>query len=78
VYNLLVRDLLVENYKAWNIAKIRMLFPDHVVERIIATPLIGSVYEDKMVCEEERNGFTLSNRVTSLLCNVLFAVINTM
>jgi hypothetical protein len=32
-----------------------MLFPNHVVERIIASPLIGSVYEDKMVWEGERN-----------------------
>ncbi|MCI30874.1 hypothetical protein A2U01_0052085, partial [Trifolium medium] len=56
VYNLLVRDLMVDNYKAWNIAKIRMLFPDHVAGRIIATPLIGSVYEDKLVWEGERNG----------------------
>jgi hypothetical protein len=47
---------MVENYKAWNIAKISMLFPDHVARRIIASPLIGSVYEDKMVWEGERNG----------------------
>ncbi|XP_045809807.1 uncharacterized protein LOC123904158 [Trifolium pratense] len=33
-----------------------MLFPVQVAERIIATPLIGSVYVDKMVWEEERNG----------------------
>ncbi|XP_045797989.1 uncharacterized protein LOC123892220 [Trifolium pratense] len=39
---------MVDNYKAWNIAKIRMLFPYHVVERNMATPLIGSVYEDKL------------------------------
>lgn len=56
VYHLLVRDLMVENYKAWNVAKIRTLFSDHVAERIIATPLIGSVYEDKLVWEGERNG----------------------
>jgi hypothetical protein len=47
---------MVENYKAWNIAKISMLFPDHVARRIIASPLIGLVYEDKMVWEGERNG----------------------
>jgi hypothetical protein len=33
-----------------------MLLPDHVSKRIIATPLISSVYEDKMVWEGERNG----------------------
>ncbi|MCH89277.1 putative ribonuclease H protein, partial [Trifolium medium] len=56
MYNLFVRDLMVDNYKAWNVTKIRMLFPVQVAERIIATPLIGSVYVDKMVWEEERNG----------------------
>ncbi|CAJ2668628.1 unnamed protein product [Trifolium pratense] len=56
MYNLFVRDLMVDNYKAWNVSKIRMLFPVQVAERIIATPLIGSVYVDKMVWEEERNG----------------------
>ncbi|GAU49279.1 hypothetical protein TSUD_407190 [Trifolium subterraneum] len=56
VYNLYVRDLIVDNYKAWNIAKICMLFSDQAAERIIATPLIGSIYEDKLVWEWELNG----------------------
>jgi len=56
MYNLFVRDLMIDNYKAWNVTKIRMLFPVQVAERIIVTPLIGSVYVDKMVWEEERNG----------------------
>ncbi|GAU48605.1 hypothetical protein TSUD_327170 [Trifolium subterraneum] len=45
VYQLSVRDLLHENYKAWNIA-----------EKILETPLVSSVREDKVVWEEERNG----------------------
>ncbi|GAU45240.1 hypothetical protein TSUD_291240 [Trifolium subterraneum] len=56
VYDLFVKDLLLENYKAWDIAKIRHLFFGPVVEEIIATPLISSVKEDKLVWEEERNG----------------------
>ncbi|CAJ2644561.1 unnamed protein product [Trifolium pratense] len=56
MYNLFVRDLMIDDYKAWNVTKIRMLFPVQVAERIIATPLIGSVYVDKMVWEEERDG----------------------
>jgi hypothetical protein len=56
VYDLFVKDLLLENYKAWDIAKIRNLFLGPVVEEIIATPLISSVKEDKVVWEEERNG----------------------
>ncbi|GAU35453.1 hypothetical protein TSUD_364090 [Trifolium subterraneum] len=53
VYDFFVKDLLLENYKACNIAKIRNLFIGPVVEEIIATPLINSVKEDK----EERNGY---------------------
>ncbi|GAU18647.1 hypothetical protein TSUD_124800 [Trifolium subterraneum] len=56
VYDLFVKDLLLENYKAWDIAKIRNLFLGPVVEEIIATPLISSVKEDKVIWEEERNG----------------------
>ncbi|XP_045801294.1 uncharacterized protein LOC123895120 [Trifolium pratense] len=55
MYNLFVRDLMIDNYKALNVTKIRMLFTVQVAERIIATPLIGSVYVDKMVWEYERN-----------------------
>ncbi|PNX57882.1 hypothetical protein L195_g058914, partial [Trifolium pratense] len=53
VYHLVVKDLLLENYKAWDIAKIRNLFTGRVVEEIIVTPLISSV---KVVWEDERNG----------------------
>ncbi|GAU25272.1 hypothetical protein TSUD_17850 [Trifolium subterraneum] len=54
VYQLSVRDLLHENYKAWNI-KVRNLFSKDVAERILETPLVSSVREDKEVWEEERN-----------------------
>ncbi|GAU48815.1 hypothetical protein TSUD_99870 [Trifolium subterraneum] len=56
VYQLSVRDLLHENYKAWNIAKVRNLFSGDAAERILETPLVNSVREDKVVWEEERNG----------------------
>ncbi|MCH95897.1 ribonuclease H protein, partial [Trifolium medium] len=56
VYQLYVKDLLLDNYKAWDIAKVRNLFSGDAVERILATPLMGSVKEDKVVWEEERNG----------------------
>ncbi|GAU46451.1 hypothetical protein TSUD_402180 [Trifolium subterraneum] len=55
VYDLFVKDLLLENYKTCDIAKIRNLFIGPVVKEIIATPLISSVKEDKVVWEEERN-----------------------
>ncbi|GAU50327.1 hypothetical protein TSUD_290630 [Trifolium subterraneum] len=56
VFQLSVRDLLHENYKAWNIAKVRNLFSKDVAEKILETPLLSSVREDKVVWEEERNG----------------------
>ncbi|PNX93884.1 ribonuclease H, partial [Trifolium pratense] len=48
VYQLFVKDLLHENYKAWNTAKVRSLFSGDVMDRILATPLVGSVREDKV------------------------------
>ncbi|GAU36186.1 hypothetical protein TSUD_274640 [Trifolium subterraneum] len=56
VYQLSVRDLLHEKYKAWNIVKVRNLFSKDVAEKILETPLVSSVREDKVVWEEERNG----------------------
>ncbi|GAU51241.1 hypothetical protein TSUD_412390 [Trifolium subterraneum] len=56
VYQLSVRDLLHDNYKAWNIAKVRNLFSKDVAEKILEIPLVSSVREDKVVWEEERNG----------------------
>ncbi|GAU31848.1 hypothetical protein TSUD_114590 [Trifolium subterraneum] len=56
VYQLSVRDLLHENYKAWNMVKVRNLFSKDVAEKILETPLVSSVREDKVVWEEERNG----------------------
>ncbi|GAU27870.1 hypothetical protein TSUD_114500 [Trifolium subterraneum] len=56
VYQLSVRNLLHENYKAWNIAKVRNLFSGDVAGRILETPLVNSVRQDKVVWEEERNG----------------------
>ncbi|GAU10125.1 hypothetical protein TSUD_418540, partial [Trifolium subterraneum] len=56
VYQLSVRDLLHDNYKAWNIVKVRNLFSRDVAEKILETPLVSSVREDKVVWDEEKNG----------------------
>ncbi|GAU51576.1 hypothetical protein TSUD_414250 [Trifolium subterraneum] len=56
VYQLSVRDLLHDNYKAWNIVMVRNLFSRDVAEKILETPLVSSVREDKVVWDEERNG----------------------
>ncbi|GAU39232.1 hypothetical protein TSUD_396790 [Trifolium subterraneum] len=56
VYQLSVRDLLHENYKAWNIAKVRNLFSGDVAERILETPLVHSVRSDKYHVAGNWNG----------------------
>ncbi|GAU34362.1 hypothetical protein TSUD_20690 [Trifolium subterraneum] len=56
VYQLSVRDLLHDNYKAWDIAKVRNLFSGDVAERILETPLVSSVRKDKVIWDEEKNG----------------------
>jgi hypothetical protein len=48
VYQLYVKDLLHDNYKAWDIAKVQNLFSGDVVERILETLLVGSITEDKV------------------------------
>ena len=64
VYHLVVKDLLLENYKAWDIAKIRNLFTGRVVDEIIATPLISSVKEDNVVWERKGMSVIQLNLVT--------------
>ncbi|GAU27012.1 hypothetical protein TSUD_313740 [Trifolium subterraneum] len=67
VYQLSVRDLLHDNYKAWNIAKVRNLFSKDVAEKILETPLVSSVREDKVVWEEERNMSQAPHKARHLL-----------
>ncbi|PNX54945.1 hypothetical protein L195_g048568, partial [Trifolium pratense] len=66
MYHLVVKDLLLENYKVWDIAKIRNLFTGRVVDEIISTPLISSVKEDNMRAVGMRFGKLnlLTKRVT--------------
>src|SRR6266487_3346185 len=72
VYQLSVKDLLHGNYKAWNIAKVRNLFSEDVVERILETPLVSSVCEDKVVCEEERNGcYSVKSGYKLAMCYII-------
>ncbi|GAU37344.1 hypothetical protein TSUD_395250 [Trifolium subterraneum] len=49
VYQLSVRDLLHENYKAWNIVKVRSLFSKDAAEKILETPLVSSVATNIML-----------------------------
>ncbi|GAU35928.1 hypothetical protein TSUD_69610 [Trifolium subterraneum] len=72
VYQLSVRDLLHENYKAWNIAKVRNLFSKDVAEKILETPLVSSVREDKVVWEEERDGcYSVKSGYKLAMCYII-------
>ncbi|MCH99278.1 cytochrome P450, partial [Trifolium medium] len=51
-----VSDLLVLNEKRWNTALIRSIFDDSSAEKILHTPLIDSVIEDKVIWRLEKNG----------------------
>ncbi|GAU38494.1 hypothetical protein TSUD_64740 [Trifolium subterraneum] len=51
VYQLSVRDLLHENYKAWNIAKVRNLFSKDVAEKILGClPSRSRLLERRVEC----------------------------
>jgi hypothetical protein len=49
VYNLNVSDLMVPNMKMWDKAKVESLFPLHVANNIVETPLINVIEEDKLI-----------------------------
>ncbi|GAU20296.1 hypothetical protein TSUD_337770 [Trifolium subterraneum] len=72
VYQLSVRDLLHDNYKAWNIVKVRNLFSRDVAEKILETPLVSSVREDKVVWDEERNGcYSVKSGYKLVMCYLI-------
>ncbi|XP_058733855.1 uncharacterized protein LOC131605526 [Vicia villosa] len=56
VYNLCVKDLLLPNVKQWDVGKVNLLFDHVVAEAILRVPLVEEVVEDRLVCQEERNG----------------------
>jgi hypothetical protein len=49
-------DLMIEGEKRWDVDKIVDLLSVEGVCAIQETPLFGSVQEDKMLWQEERNG----------------------
>ncbi|KAK2441576.1 hypothetical protein QL285_012858 [Trifolium repens] len=68
VYGLFVKNLLRENYKAWDIAKVQNLFSGDAVERILATSLVGLVTEDTMVWEERNRYYSVKSGYKLAMC----------
>ncbi|KAK2420530.1 hypothetical protein QL285_031245 [Trifolium repens] len=56
VYNLNVSDLFIPNMKVWDKAKVESLFPLHVANNIVETPLINVIEEDKLIWRDSTNG----------------------
>jgi hypothetical protein len=72
LYNLFVHDLLLDDYKVWNIAKIRTIFSGPTANLIINTPLIASVHEDTLAWNEERNGcYFVKSEYNLVMCHIL-------
>jgi hypothetical protein len=49
VHNLNVNDLMIPIMKLWDTEKIESLFPMHIANRIVETPLLNVVEEDKLI-----------------------------
>jgi hypothetical protein len=56
VYNLNVSDLLIPNTKSWDKVKVESLFPLHVANNIVETPLLNVIEEDKLIWRDNTNG----------------------
>jgi hypothetical protein len=56
VYNLYVNDILTPNIKRWDKRKIESLFPMNIANRIMETPLLSVVEEDKIVWLDNNDG----------------------
>jgi hypothetical protein len=56
VYSLKVSDLMIPNMKLWDKEKIETLFPMHIVNCIVETPLLNVVEDDKLVWSDSIDG----------------------
>jgi hypothetical protein len=56
VYSLKVSDLMIPNRKLWDKEKIETLFPMHIVNCIMETPLLNLVENDKLVWSDSIDG----------------------
>jgi hypothetical protein len=54
--NMTVADLMILNEKRWNVPFIREFFDADSEEKLLHTPLLNSIREDKVIWRLENNG----------------------
>ncbi|PNX73684.1 ribonuclease H [Trifolium pratense] len=70
VHNFTVNDLMIPNMKLWDKEKIDSIFPLHIANRILATPLLNMVAEDSLVWSDSTHGEYSVKSGYKLLMNV--------
>ncbi|MCH94197.1 ribonuclease H protein, partial [Trifolium medium] len=55
-YNITVNELMNTNVKSWNKEKIESIFPLHITNRILNTPLFDMIEEDSLIWEDNIHG----------------------
>jgi hypothetical protein len=56
VYDLHVSDLMLPNMKMWDKEKIDSLFPMHIANCIMETPLLNVIEEDEIIWKDSQDG----------------------
>jgi hypothetical protein len=56
VYNLCVKDLMLDGVKHWDTIRVSNLFTHDAAIEILSVPLLREVTEDRLVWKEEQNG----------------------
>jgi hypothetical protein len=71
VYDMTVNQLLVEGEKRWDVQKVKYLFNDEMVEKILSMNICQDVREDKLIWEGEKNGlYTVRAGYRSIMSEV--------
>jgi ribonuclease HI len=70
VFNLVVSDLMLPNVNLWDKEKIESLFPSHIANRIVETPLLNMVEVDKLIWADSVDGVYNVKSGYKLLMNI--------
>ncbi|KAK2374683.1 putative mitochondrial protein [Trifolium repens] len=74
VYQLSVNQLMLPNEKMWDYDKIKMLFPLHVVNKILAVPLFDETVGDKLIWQHDLHGIYSVKSAYNMLLNQIDAI----
>jgi hypothetical protein len=70
VHSLTLNELMVPHMKAWDKIKVESLFPLHVANLILETPLFDMIEEDKLIWIDSPQGDYNVKSGYKLLCNI--------